>query len=54
MARELSGGDTKYLQEAEYEGETKVDEVVGKFIKRRKSRNIAFQIGVVISHKGIK
>ena len=42
MTRELSGGDTKYLQESGYEGETEVDEVVGKFIKRRQSHNIAF------------
>ena len=42
------------MQEAEYEGETEVDEVVGKVIKRRKSYNIAFQIGVIISHEEIK
>ena len=48
MTRELSVGDTKYGQEAEYEGETEVDEVVGKVITRRKSYNIAFLIGVVI------
>ena len=30
------------MQESEYEGETEVDEVVGKVIKRRKSNNIAF------------
>ena len=38
------------MQEAEYEGETEVDEVVGKVIKRRKLYNIAFLIGVIISH----
>ena len=36
-SREASGGDTKHVQEAAYEGETEIDEVVGKFIKRRKS-----------------
>ena len=51
MTRELSGVDTKSVQEAEYEGESEVDEVVGKVIKRRKSYNIAFLIGVIISHK---
>ena len=45
MTRETSGVDTKAVQEAAYEGETEVDEVVGKVIKRRKSYNIAFQIG---------
>ena len=34
MTRELLGGDTKAVQESEYEGETEVDEVVGKVIKR--------------------
>ena len=42
------------MQEAEYEGETNVGEVVRKYIKRRKSYNIAFQIEVIISHKEIK
>ena len=42
MARESSGGDTKAVKEAAYEGENEVDEVVGKVIKRRKSYNIAF------------
>ena len=42
MTRELSGGDTKSVQEVEYESETEFDEVVGKVIKRRKSYNIAF------------
>ena len=41
------------MQETEYEGETEVDEVVGKFIKRRKSYNISFLVGVIISHKYI-
>ena len=42
------------MQEAEYEGEKDVGEVVGKYIKRRISYNIAFQIGVIISHNEIK
>ena len=46
-----SGGDIKAVQKAAYEGETKDDEVVGKFIKRRKSDNIAFWVGVVISYE---
>ena len=41
------------MQESEYEGETEVDEVVVKFIKRSKSYNIAFLVGVIISHKEI-
>ena len=45
MTKELSGGDTKAAQYSVYEGETEVDKVVGKFIKRRKSYNIDFQIG---------
>ena len=53
MARESSGGDTKAVKEAAYEGENEVDEVVGKVIKRRKSYNIAFLVGVIISHKEI-
>ena len=44
-------GETKYLQEAADEGETKVDEVVGTFIKMRQSYYIDFQIGVVISYE---
>ena len=51
MTREISGGDNKVVQEAEYEGETEVDEVLVKVIKRRKSYNIAFLVGVIISHK---
>ena len=43
MTREESGGEKKTVQEAVDEGETKVDEVVGKFIKRRKSYNIPFR-----------
>ena len=54
MTRELSRGDTKAVQKSEYEGETEVDEVAGKVIRRRKSYNISFPIGIIISHKGIK
>ena len=54
MTRESSVGDTKYLKEAAYEGETEVDEVVFKVIKRRKSYNISFRVGVIISHEEIK
>ena len=42
------------MQESEYEGETEVDEVVVKVIKRRESYNISFMIGVILSHKDIK
>ena len=41
------------MKEAEYQGETEVDEVEVRFIKRRKSYNIAFLVGVIISHKEI-
>ena len=41
------------MQEAEYEGETEVDEVLVKVIKRRESYNISFLIGDIISHKEI-
>ena len=51
MTRSLSGGDNKYVKEAAYEGETKFDEVVGKFIKRSQYYYIEFQIGVVISYE---
>ena len=54
MIREKLGGDTKYVQEAAYEVETEVDEVVDKVIKRRKSYNISFHIWVIISHEEIK
>ena len=47
-------GETKYVQEDSDEGETKVDEVVGKFIRRRQSYYIDFQIGVVISYEQMK
>ena len=42
------------MKEVTYEGETEVDEVVGKVIKRRRSYITAFQIGVIISHEYIK
>ena len=54
MTRERLVGDTKYVQEAAHEGETEGNEVVGKFIVRRKSYSIFFWIGVVISHTDIK
>ena len=54
MTRESSRVYTKYVQEAAYEGENKVDELVVKVIKRRKSYNISFQIGGNISHEDIK
>ena len=54
MTREASGVYTKAVQKYAYEGETEVDGVVGKVIKRKKSYNIAFRIGVIISHEEIK
>ena len=39
------------MQESEYEGETEVDEVVVKVIKRRKSYNIAFLMGLLYHTK---
>ena len=39
------------MQEAAYEVETEVDEVLVKVIKRKKLFNIAFQIEVIISHE---
>ena len=38
--------------EAAYEVETEVDEVLGKVIKRGKSYNISFHIGVMTLHEG--
>ena len=37
------------MKEATYEGETKVDKVVGKVIKMRKSCNTAFQTTSILS-----
>ena len=54
MTRESSVGDIKDVKEYAYEGETEVNEVVGKVIKRRDSYNISFQIRVIISHEEIK
>ena len=51
VTREASGRDTESVQEAADEGETGVDEVVGKYIKKRKSYNISVQIGVLIYMK---
>ena len=42
------------MKESAYEGETEVYGVVCIFIKRMRSYNIAFQIGVIISHEDIK
>ena len=33
MPIESSGGDTKYVKETSYEGETKVDEVLGNLLR---------------------
>ena len=41
---EASGGETKFVQEVAGEGETKVDEVIGTFIRRRQSCDIFFRI----------
>ena len=54
MTREASRGETKYVKEASYEGETEFDEVVGKFIKRRKSYNISFHLCFFISYEDMK
>ena len=54
MNTKASGEDTRYVKESSYEGETEVSEVLGNVIKRSKSYNNAFQIGVIISHKEIK
>ena len=47
-------GETKYVHKSADEGETKVDEVIGKFIRRRQSYYTDFQIGVVISYEYMK
>ena len=47
--RKESVGETEAVQESADEGETEVDEVLGTVINRRKSYDIYFQIGVVIS-----
>ena len=41
------------MKESAYKGETEVDEVVGKVIKRSKFYDIDFQIGVIISYEEI-
>ena len=41
------------MKEAAYDGETRVDEVVGKVIKRGRSYTIDFQIGVIILYEEI-
>ena len=50
----LSGVDTKSVQEATYEVETRVGEIAGKGIQRRKPYNISFQIRFIVSHEEIK
>ena len=42
MTIEASGGDTKDVQKAVYEGEAEVDELLGKFIKRKKTIILPF------------
>ena len=54
MIREASDLNIKAVKEATYEGETEVDEVIGKVIKSSKSYNISFRIGVIISQEDIK
>ena len=54
VTREALGGETKYVQESVDEGETEVDEVVGKFSSRRKSYNIFFQIGFFVLYEEMK
>ena len=51
---EAPWGETKYVKEATCEGETEVDKMIGKFIKRRKSYIISFQIGFFISYEEMK
>ena len=46
---EASVGEKKYFQEAADDGKTEVDKVVGKVIKWKKSYDIEFQLGVIIS-----
>ena len=54
MIIEESVRDNKCVQEAVFEGETEVDEVIVKVFNSSKYYNIFFQIGVIISHKDIK
>ena len=54
MTREESIGDTKAVKESADEGETEVDEVVGKFIRRRKYYNISVELGGFISYEEMK
>ena len=46
-------GEIEYVQESWYEGETKVDKVSVKFIKRIKYYNISFQVGDFVSYEEI-
>ena len=54
MTREEPRGETKSVQEAADEGETKVYEVVGKVISGRKYYIISFWIEVFISYEDMK
>ena len=49
--RETSVGETETAKESEDEGETKVDEVVGKVINMRKYYSISFRLRVFISYE---
>ena len=54
MTREASVEETDTKKEAAYEGETEVDEVFRKVIKRKKFYNISFQIEVFISYEDMR
>ena len=54
VTRKASGEETKDVQEASDEGETEVDEVLVKFINRRKFQKISFQLGVFKSYEEMK
>ena len=51
VTREESREDTKSGKEAEDERKADVDEVLGEFIRRRKSYNMSFQVEVFISYE---
>ena len=51
VTREESREETKSGKEAEYERKTDVDEVLGEFIRRRKSYNMSFQVEVFITYE---
>ena len=54
LTRESSVVETKYVQEAPYEGGTKVDEVAVKLIKRSKTYNIYFLLEFFISYEDMR